>query len=762
MATYTVSTSQNYTTVNGGVFNDYDRITITSGATLTINTNTNIIEQILCNTLGLCVVENTGTIMPIFVKTGADSWNGLIRFEAWGKLEVRGDFIEIWTSDGTAGQEFTLPTNILLENIPSIWGVFVYETWETTPDMYVRVPTLTDTFWDKILGSNFTHDSANNKIIFWDGTNGFIPPNWAVIKIPNIFFIDESVSGYTDFDVSTSGTLDFDVVAFGDNYAHNYVNASSVIIKNFCYWWARELMNVWGQDNPYLENGAIVFDDTADYINFSGCNNTKVLNLNMYNTWTWNNYFWINITNWDLGLVDGFRVCAPDINSGSSRYWMFLTSSNITINNSYIASHWGWFSFWGGSSWGRVNDCWYCGQWKRWTTWLWGQWYAAWNTGDIIIQRSWSYPLLPTDGAYPSNTYLYWITTGTSNVTIHDCDTYAGQVGDASRTNNILRTNWAGHRFNKVRIYWYPSSWPVNTNSGTSNTKVTNVTFMDPYSWTVDAAWSNWDFHDLVSTADKIWSSPSKEWKNVGTFHYYYSNDKTSGRLFKPMWANDSSDYFQEISVSGKVLFNNAGRMYMDTAWDIVEFYSDIHKGITWFTWILNSWSTLWNFTIEFAIRNPGGTYTALQTMTNANVSWAVAALPWYDSNVWLQIKYRITRDTSNVINYVTYLWIYTTIDPLYEVPFIVSPSRLTLNGLKENTEIRVYDSSAPEIEIAGEENVNDGVFEYDFDGWEITSMNIQIHCLWFQNIYLKDIDTSWGDVSIPVQQIFDRQYSNS
>lgn len=698
MATFTVSTSQNYTAINGGSFADYDRITIDQGATLTVNTDTNIIERVLCITLGQLLVENASTTTPIFVKTGENGATALaqLRFEGGGSMKVRGNWISLGTSNGNASQTFSLPMNSALEMIPDLPTVFVFKDGATKPEIYNRVGSFTDCFGDEKLGSVFTHDPILNTITFGDGTNGCILPDSAVVRIPNIMFFDEtSGTGYTDFDLATSGALDLDKCSFGENYALNFSSASSVRVTNSAFDFAREDMNCGSQQGVYFENVGIQMQVLSHYMNLSASNNFIMRNVFIYNLENTAQYHGFYPTNASGGEFTECRVVAPLVPSSTSRAVFYITSPNLTFKDCYVATQGVGWNFGAGSGNTTITDCGFNGAGKRNATAYSPYMIQSANSSNNTIVRTNSYPLLPADGAIAPNTYAISMSTGTSKITVHDCDIYVGEAGNPARTNNPIFSNGVGHRVNKIRIHGDFSGDTINHSTASANLIAKNITFMNTESNANDMEWTDGGFHDLVASPDNIDTVPSASGKDVGTFHHYLSDDKTSGRLYKPMGAHSAgSSKYTEISVTGNVLFNNAGAMYMDSAGDIVEFESNVHGGITAFTGSALRGSGTGNFTIEFALRNPDGVYGALQTLNTTNLQSALSALTGYDSNVGLQIKYRVTRTVSNVTDYLNHIAIHTTIDANYESPFEVYPTEAIFKGLTSGDVIYIEDAS--------------------------------------------------------------------
>lgn len=80
----------------------------------------------------------------------------------------------------------------------------------------------------------------------------------------------------------------------------------------------------------------------------------------------------------------------------------------------------------------------------------------------------------------------------------------------------------------------------------------------------------------------------------------------------------------------------------------------------------------------------------------------------------------------------------------------------LTLTGLQNNTEVRIYEQGTIN-EIAGSENVTGGTFTASIS---VSSVDIVVHALGYLNQRLVNIDTS-SDRTIPIQQTIDRQYEN-
>lgn len=111
-----------------------------------------------------------------------------------------------------------------------------------------------------------------------------------------------------------------------------------------------------------------------------------------------------------------------------------------------------------------------------------------------------------------------------------------------------------------------------------------------------------------------------------------------------------------------------------------------------------------------------------------------------------------VTINTSGVSGVVSYRTDGATVS-------IVNSTTLTLTGLKNPTEVRVFNAGTTTA-IAGEENVTSGTYTTGIDAATYPSVDIAIISLGYQNIRLLGIDTT-SNVSIPIQQVVDRQYLN-
>ena len=210
--------------------------------------------------------------------------------------------------------------------------------------------------------------------------------------------------------------------------------------------------------------------------------------------------------------------------------------------------------------------------------------------------------------------------------------------------------------------------------------------------------------------------------------------------------------------VSGTRKFNSSGGILMGVVGNQAVWEDSCFRlGHTGFvnTAPIMSGGTITNYTLEYDIDIGSGYSNSWNTLDGAHLS-AITVNP----AIGFKLKIRITTTTAN-LTAITYLALITTstlaaqTDNLYPL----SLNTLTLTGLQNPSEVRVF-SAGTTTPVTGQENVTMGVFSGDIDFGLYPTVDIAILSLTYQNIKLLGVNMS-SDVSIPVQQIRDRQYAN-
>ena len=91
----------------------------------------------------------------------------------------------------------------------------------------------------------------------------------------------------------------------------------------------------------------------------------------------------------------------------------------------------------------------------------------------------------------------------------------------------------------------------------------------------------------------------------------------------------------------------------------------------------------------------------------------------------------------------------------------------VTLSGMKDNTEVRVYDQSNPPVELAGIENatvgtVDDRSYTFSLSGGTLVDIVVfNVNWILPPNNRIEDFTIPGADTSLPISQVFDRNFEN-
>ena len=245
-----------------------------------------------------------------------------------------------------------------------------------------------------------------------------------------------------------------------------------------------------------------------------------------------------------------------------------------------------------------------------------------------------------------------------------------------------------------------------------------------------------------------------------GTHFYDIFTSATLGRVVLVLNEPTAETTSQVTVTAGTPQFTSVPSLSMPAVGDQVVIEMDYFaKG---HTALRNASATLTgtntgNMTYEFQIDTGSGYNGSWLTLNGTNLS-AQTISP----STGFKLKYRITCATANTGNVITHIRIDTdsTLTAQTDNLYPLATNGLTLTGLKNPTEVRVFDAGTT-TEIAGQESVTSGTFTTEIDAGTYPSVDISILSLGYQNTRLLDVDISAGDVSIPVQQVVDRQYLN-
>ena len=243
MATYTTDTTITSNLADGENINiNGSNITVTIDASVFIPT---MKYGTLSNvTTGTLLVKNNTNNMLI-METNAI--NNDFRTEANAKFIIEGGWIEMLTSNGTAGQTMDFnnvgDNNAVIDQPSAVW---VEETpgGKLVPYLLLGDSTGADSYTfpltfagdgvggtgyggiagDYDRGRFFEFNRSTGIATFGNGTNGYIPPAGCKVYFANVHFtspftIGTSYNTRSTFDTSANGTHRFDKVNFGFWYA---------------------------------------------------------------------------------------------------------------------------------------------------------------------------------------------------------------------------------------------------------------------------------------------------------------------------------------------------------------------------------------------------------------------------------------------------------------------------------------------------------------------------------------------------------------
>ena len=127
-----------------------------------------------------------------------------------------------------------------------------------------------------------------------------------------------------------------------------------------------------------------------------------------------------------------------------------------------------------------------------------------------------------------------------------------------------------------------------------------------------------------------------------------------------------------------------------------------------------------------------------------------------------IKFKYRITATGTQTDIQAFVFYTDTTLqDQLDNLhPIDQLEVNLNLTGLKPNTEIRIFEAGTTN-EVAGQEDINSGSYQYTYSYIVDQDVDISIISLGYLNSRLKNVTLSSDNQTIPISQQLDRQYLN-
>lgn len=197
-----------------------DDIHARNGAVLTIRKSPTVRPGKINSSVGGVVRVDSfaiGAVLPIVIEFMADGGHGFQIYNE-SKLIIRGGWHILGTGDGTAGQTFTFYDS--RGNMPWVQVETGNGTDEWIDCKSIALEALTSFAGPgPVLGSFFRYDQTTQTITFGDGTNGIVVPTGARVRCPDIFLTDSGVdrtSGRTEISTVYIGNIDLDTVLLSE------------------------------------------------------------------------------------------------------------------------------------------------------------------------------------------------------------------------------------------------------------------------------------------------------------------------------------------------------------------------------------------------------------------------------------------------------------------------------------------------------------------------------------------------------------------
>lgn len=354
--------------------------------------------------------------------------------------------------------------------------------------------------------------------------------------------------------------------------------------------------------------------------------------------------------------------------------------------------------------------------------------------------------------------------TASDRITMMNVGAYAAPATDYENGSNVPNSVWSSGGNNaditvKRCYFGYVRSGPsttVNSDKNVLEESVYGILLNTGLPSTITPTALNHKIRGMGAGQNSVAANASV----YGTHIYDIFTSPTVGRLVLVL-NEDTAETSSQVSIeAGSPQFTSAPGLSMPTIGDQVviemDYFALGHLSLQ------NAAPTLTgtltgNMTYEYQIDDGTGYNGSWLTLNGTNLSSHTI-----DPYVGFKMKFRITTVTANTTNTITHVRILTDSDATSQEGCLypLSTNTLEMTGLKNPTEVRIFEAGTT-TEIGGQDSVTSGTFSTQIDGGTYPSVDISIISLGYQNTRLLSVDVASGNVSIPVQQVIDRQYAN-
>lgn len=332
--------------------------------------------------------------------------------------------------------------------------------------------------------------------------------------------------------------------------------------------------------------------------------------------------------------------------------------------------------------------------------------------------------------------------------------------GSLNNTANIYVSGGNNSNIYLQRCYLQPTRTGAISNVNTD----VNTVFESVYGDFADS-WTNNSLNGEVKGCGGT-NTVTPSVSVYGTMFQDYFVSDNNGRLVCSMNEPTSSLSTTEI-ISGTPKFTSGGGLAITTVGSEIiltqPYFAKGHIGLSNVAPVITgtnvtySANARWgNHDIYYQIDSGNGWNGVWKNLTSANLSAEVGITP----EIGFKIKYRVVCAVASTSNLISFIRIQTNSSLTAQVNnlYPLDTNIIEITGLEDGSLVKAYTGTDPNTSVEIASGVSSaGVFSFTHSN-PATSGYIHILSENFQPVFL-DITYSNVDVSIPVQQIIDRQY---
>lgn len=687
-------------------------------------------------------------------------------------FNITGSWYEVWTTNGTSNQTMQIPNNGLLRY--AAWVFIEKSVWSWDYEFYPNAWTTTTTWTESVRGKVVWIDNTWLVRIgnSWAATNGYTPVTWLKVVIGNIFFeccttaartanVIPNATIATRYDFTTTGWWVLNIDKCNMAWYLSCTQAYSVQVSNswFIDWIllseVATPMNftkvwVWNKPTTALLVSSLTITYCFAWWTFTDCVWTRVsMAASGAHTNTFTDIDWFTFIR-DTIRANTIRANATTYGLNATRMKNCTFTDCVMIQWPYTLTTCDNISFTGTVYCNAVS-------WTTVTTYATYVWLATSNT----INCTFSWLTMPITNTQPY-TALLAMSTWCANNKLRNIGTRVAPL-----------TMWST---NACWLIYSLSTWCFNTKVQrvyVSNTRTWIMTWDNSSKWVIEEN-VFWDYADAVDVMavlnmERKWMWWT--WSLTAQTSVYWTHwrdwfiSTTVWRIAILMNEATSETSSQVLLVNGSN-FTSAWWLYMPVIWHSVTF--TMPNYILWHTWFSNTalvmaWWTSTNYNYNYSIDKNDWNWFSTMTTSNytATTLWtALNAITWIDASKWFKLKLKITTTVTNTTAITSVYLVTTTTTTSQDYQYPLDVVTLELTWLQTWSEVRAYLWTDPNTvtELWWTES-SWSTFSFTHDKWWQV-WYIQIFALWYNPITL-NLTYSSSNISIPIQQIQDRWYSN-